>query len=65
MVFGVTLRVTTLPAPTMAFSPMMTLQRIVDPDPMEAPLQTRVCSTLPILFGLQAVAPPLLGDRNH
>jgi hypothetical protein len=34
--------VTTLPAPTMAFSPMVTPQSRVAPDPMEAPRLTRV-----------------------
>src|SRR6516165_3747913 len=37
--------VTTLPAPTMAFSPMTRLERMVAPDPMEAPRLTTVVST--------------------
>ena len=36
---------TTLPAPTMACSPMMTFERIVAPDPIEAPFLTSVVST--------------------
>ena len=36
MLFGGTSRVTTLPAPTMAFSPIVTLARIVEPEPIEA-----------------------------
>ena len=45
MVSGRTSLVTTLPAPTMARSPMVTLARIVAPEPMEAPLFTSVGST--------------------
>src|ERR1700722_1559191 len=45
IVFGGTSRVTTLPAPTIAFSPMVTLERIVAPDPIEAPFFTKVSST--------------------
>src|SRR5208337_1861835 len=37
--------VTTLPAPTTAFSPTVTLDRIVLPEPIEAPFLTRVTST--------------------
>jgi hypothetical protein len=37
--------VTTLPAPTMAFSPMLMLERIVAPEPIDAPFLTTVCST--------------------
>ena len=40
-----TSRVTTLPAPTMAFSPMTTFERIVAPDPIDAPFLTTVGST--------------------
>ena len=40
-----TSRVTTLPAPIIAFSPMITLERMVEPDPIEAPRFTQVCST--------------------
>src|SRR5713101_5052219 len=40
-----TSRVTTLPAPTMAFSPMTTFERIVAPDPIDAPFLTSVAST--------------------
>lgn len=43
--FAGTSLVTTLPAPTIAFSPILTLLRIVAPDPMEAPLLTTVFST--------------------
>ena len=42
---GGTSRVTTLPAPTMACSPMTTLERIVAPDPIDAPVCTSVGST--------------------
>src|SRR5258708_9664175 len=35
--FAGTFRVTTLPAPTMAFSPIVRLARIVAPEPIEAP----------------------------
>ena len=41
---GGTSRVTTLPAPTIAFSPMVTPQSSVAPDPMEAPRFTSVLS---------------------
>src|SRR5215472_8882536 len=37
--------VTTLPAPTMEFSPIVTLLKMVAPDPMEAPCFTTVFST--------------------
>src|SRR2546422_2246506 len=40
-----TSRVTTLPAPIRAFSPIVTLARMVAPDPMEAPFFTTVGST--------------------
>src|ERR1700720_4856658 len=43
--FAGTSFVTTLPAPTMAFCPTVTLHKIVAPDPTEAPLQIRVFST--------------------
>src|SRR5262249_40964810 len=45
MAWSGTSRVTTLPAPTMAFSPIVRLGRIVAPEPIEAPLFTRVRST--------------------
>src|SRR4029077_9246616 len=45
IVFGGTSRVTTLPAPTIAFSPITTLERIVAPDPIDAPFFTSVSST--------------------
>ena len=45
MAFADTSRVTTLPAPTMAFSPMTTFDRIVAPDPIDAPLLTNVVAT--------------------
>ena len=37
--------VTTLPAPTMACSPTVTFDRIVAPDPIEAPCLISVVST--------------------
>src|ERR1700734_374920 len=40
-----TSRVTTLPAPTIAFSPTVTLERIVAPDAIDAPFLTKVLST--------------------
>src|ERR1035437_9476120 len=40
-----TLRVTTLPAPTIARLPTTRLGRMVDPDPIDAPLWIIVCST--------------------
>src|SRR5256885_11125407 len=46
IVRGGTSRVTTLPAPTMACSPISTPQRIVVPDPMDAPRRTRVGTTV-------------------
>src|SRR5215472_3064867 len=45
MALGGTSLVTTLPAPIMAFSPIVTLLKIVDPEPMDAPFFTRVFST--------------------
>ena len=45
MLFGGTSLVTTLPAPTMAFSPIVMLERIVAPDPMDAPFLITVRST--------------------
>ena len=36
---------TTLPAPTITFSPILMLERIVVPEPMEAPLLMTVRST--------------------
>src|SRR4029077_9059807 len=45
MAFAGTSLVTTLPAPTMAFSPMVILLSTVEPEPMEAPLRTTVFST--------------------
>ena len=45
MAFCGTSLVTTLPAPMIAFSPMVTLLRMVDPEPTEAPFLTRVGST--------------------
>src|SRR3954471_7165073 len=46
MVWGATLLVTTLPAPTSAPSPISTPHRIVDPDPIEADLRTMVGTTV-------------------
>ena len=45
IVRGATLRVTTLPAPTMACSPMVSLGRMVAPEPIDAPFFTSVGST--------------------
>src|SRR5208283_2814326 len=45
MVLGGTFFVTTLPAPTKAFSPIVMLPRIVAPDPMVAPFFMSVGST--------------------
>src|SRR5208282_1153617 len=45
IVFAGTSRVTTLPAPTIAFSPMITFERIVAPEPIDAPRLTSVVST--------------------
>ena len=45
MLLGGTSLVTTLPAPTIAFSPMVTLARMVHPEPIEAPFLTNVRST--------------------
>jgi hypothetical protein len=45
MAFAGTSRVTTLPAPTIAFSPIVNLERMVAPDPIEAPRFTTVFST--------------------
>ena len=46
MEFAGTFLVTTLPAPTIAFSPMVTLARMVAPEPMDAPVCTQVGSTV-------------------
>ena len=43
--FAGTSFVTTLPAPTMAFSPIVTFASMVEPDPIEAPFFTIVLST--------------------
>src|ERR1700722_215529 len=45
ILLAATSRVTTLPAPTMAFSPMVRLGRMVAPDPIDAPFLTVVRST--------------------
>src|SRR5437016_3053713 len=45
IIFGGTSRVTTLPAPTIAFSPIVTRERTVVPEPIEEPFFTRVVST--------------------
>jgi len=42
---GGTSLVTTLPAPTIAFSPMTICERMVAPEPIEAPVLTTVFST--------------------
>jgi hypothetical protein len=44
--FAGTCLVTVLPAPTIAFSPITRFERIVAPDPMEAPFLTNVGSAL-------------------
>src|SRR5437867_7022125 len=44
--FAGTSFVTTQPAPTIAFSPIVILDKIVAPEPIEAPLLTIVISTL-------------------
>src|ERR687887_582967 len=45
IVFGATFLVTTEPAPTIAFSPITTFDRIVAPEPIEAPFLTKIRST--------------------
>ena len=45
MLFAGTSLVTTLPAPTMAFSPTVMFERIVAPDPIDAPFLITVRST--------------------
>src|SRR5215471_11279692 len=45
IVFGGTSLVTTLPAPIRAFSPMVTPQSTVAPEPIEAPFFTTVAAT--------------------
>src|SRR5579872_285539 len=45
MTLGGTSRVTTLPAPTIEFSPTITLERTVAPEPMDAPRLMTVAST--------------------
>src|SRR5579863_8618470 len=45
IVLAGTSRVTTLPAPTIAFSPIVKFARMVAPDPIEAPRFTSVFST--------------------
>ena len=44
---------TILPAPTIAFSPMVTLARIVEPEPTDAPFLTSSSLNHPVAFGLQ------------
>ena len=56
MVFGGTSLVTTLPAPTMAFSPTVMPPRRVAPEPIEAPRLTSVLWTAPIRFRLRLPA---------
>ena len=53
MLFAGTSLVTTLPAPTIAFSPTVTLARIVAPVPMDAPFLITVRSTFQSASGLQ------------
>src|SRR4029079_569649 len=45
ILLGGTSLVTTLPAPTIAFSPIVTFDKIVQPDPIDAPFLTYVLST--------------------
>src|SRR5882724_6101494 len=45
MVFAGTSLVTTLPAPTIAFSPIVRFDRMVAPEPIDAPFFTMVRST--------------------
>ena len=52
IVLGETSFVTTLPAPTIAFSPMVTLARIVAPDPIDARFYDSRFD-LPVLLRLQ------------
>src|SRR6266852_3010989 len=61
--FGGTSFVTTLPAPTIAFSPIVTLHKIVEPEPIDAPSHTRVFST----FQSASVCkpPPLAVAHKH
>ena len=51
-----TFLVTTLPAPTMAFSPITTWESMVAPDPIEAPVLTIVCLHSPIRLSLQCTS---------
>src|SRR3990167_9166164 len=43
-----TSRVTTLPAPTIAYFPIVTPQRIVEPEPIVAPFLTRIPSNFQV-----------------
>src|SRR5271157_4809199 len=63
MVFAGTSFVTTLPAPTMAFSPMVTPHRIVAFDPMDAPFLTYVGTTLQSCSVCRL--PPLVAERGY
>ncbi len=54
MEFGGTSLVTTLPAPTIAFSPMVVLERIVTPDPIDRALFDYRAFNLPVGFGLKS-----------
>src|SRR5438093_717101 len=55
MLFAGTSLVMTLPAPTIAFSPIVVLARTVDPEPIDAPFLTMVRST----FQSASVCSPL------
>ncbi len=64
--FAGTSRVTTLPAPTMAFSPTSHFDRIVEPEPIEAPRLTRVASTRQSFSRLQfAFCRGRSAGKNH
>src|SRR5262249_40392396 len=62
-VFAGTSRVTTLPAPTIAFSPTTTPHKIVELVPMEAPFLMRVCTTCQSASVWRA--PPSLVERGY
>src|SRR5574343_1411654 len=66
VVSGGTSFVTTDPAPTTAFSPMITPQRIVLLAPIVAPFLTRVLAKLPFLFALGCftLVKTVCGPRN-
>jgi hypothetical protein len=57
--------VTTLPAPTIAFSPIVTLDKMVQPDPIDAPLPDVRLLHFPVGFCLELVFQWLLAERNR